>query len=326
MSFEKALCKFRSIDLSQMRKAGFLQDNHKALAEKMDRVHAKSGWVAVTACPLCQSKDKTTEFQSFGIDIVKCLVCDLRYSSQAPKNTNDVYSDKAYLPLAQKSYLSNSDYRSERFGKERLDIIRRYFPSLNGVRLLDVGCGTGWFLNLAKEAGLLAEGQELGEELGNWTAKQLDLRVWTGPLTSIDKNSKYDVITMFDVLEHVPSPVDLIESAKHLLNEDGILLIFTPNFDSLAIRIMGEKSNLVTPAEHLTYFTSRSVAALAEKTNLKVEELRSAGIDLGDLKSYFESENKKAYAAFCEEFYDLLQPLVDEAGAGNHLRFVLRAP
>jgi 2-polyprenyl-3-methyl-5-hydroxy-6-metoxy-1,4-benzoquinol methylase len=129
---------------------------------------------------------------------------------------------------------------------------------------------------------------------------------------------------MFDLIEHVENPIHLINECKRLLQSDGILVIFTPNFDSLAISIMREDSNLISPAEHLTYFNEKAVLTLAQKVQLELAYYSTNGIDLGDLKSFYESLDKKDLALACNTLFNYLQPLVDAAGAGNHLRFILK--
>ena len=133
-------------------------------------------------------------------------------------------------------------------------------------------------------------------------------------------------MTLFDVVEHVADPVGLVRECSRLLAPDGIILVFTPNFDSLAVHATREASSNIVPLEHVALFTERSAAALSERAGLALTGLRTAGIDMGDLKSYFELRGEPDMAAACERLYDLVQPAIDAAGAGNHLRFVLRRP
>ncbi len=324
MGYFDALKNFRSIDLKEIRPKGFLANIHQLWEKKSSKVAQKHGWRSVDACPVCGSSKRHVEFSKYNIDIVGCLDCSLRYASKIPRETEDIYSDEEYLPVAQQCYMQNVDYRKKRFGGERIEIIRQFTGEVKGKRLLDIGCGTGWFLDVAQEAGFGVCGQELGKELAKWTAKRLGVDVHSCPVSDIPLKQKFDVITMFDLIEHVTDPVQLVRDCKQLLTPSGIMLVFTPNFDSLAINVMKENSNLITPAEHLTYFTRKSVEKIAEQTDMELVWFKTCGIDLGDLKGFYEWKGDQALSDACERLYDLIQPVVDAAQSGNHLRFILR--
>ncbi len=83
---------------------------------------------------------------------------------------------------------------------------------------------------------------------------------------------------MFDLIEHVGDPVQLVLDCKKLLAPSGIMLIFTPNFDSLAIHGRREKSNLVSPAEHLTFLRGNPVRKLLRRRPWSWVGLRPAGL------------------------------------------------
>ena len=322
MGYNRCLVNFKSINLEEMRPAGFLADINRSGEDRQGCV--KYGWKEVEQCPVCASVQRLREFSKYGIGIFQCLDCTLRYSGKIPNLTEDVYSNAVYLPAAQKSYMENVSYRKERFGKERLELIRTHIGDLKGKKILDVGCGTGWFLETAKEQGMEIFGQELGKELREWTANRLGSDIFACGLEEIDLDFCFDVITMFDVLEHVPDPLELVRYSKRLLGEDGILLIFAPNFDSLSIYVMKEHSNLIAPAEHLTYFTKKSAEVLAQNTEMKITYFKTCGIDLGDLKSFYEYNACPELSMACQELYGSIQPLVDASGSGNHMRFILK--
>lgn len=312
------------MNLAEMRPKGFLSRINRMWQEKNEKIAKKHGWQNVPRCPACSSTRAHKEFTKYGVDIICCDDCTLRYSSKRPVNPEDIYSDGIYLPAMIENCMKNADYRKKRFGRERMALIRQHICPDGSKELLDVGCGVGWFLEVAKEEGFKVFGQELGKELAQWTGQRLGAKVFTKPLTEIAQEQQFDVITMFDLLEHVPDPYDFLLGAKKCLKPRGILLIFTPNFDSLAIQIEKEHSNLIIPAEHLTYFTKKAVEQLAKRIDLDLSYFATCGIDLGDLKSFFEWKEDPALASACERLYNDVQPVVDACGAGNHMRFILR--
>lgn len=207
MSNSKAKSIFLPMDLDEMRPQNFLAKLTQSAKEKHDKVAQKNGWREVHSCPVCDSVKRRLEFVKFEIEIFCCENCSLRYSGKIPIQTEDIYSDSIYLPKMIKSYEKNVDYRKQRFGRERITLIKSHIKSNNKVRLLDIGCGTGWFLEVAKEHGFEASGQELGKELAQWTSQKLGITIWDCSLDEIETQEPFDVITMFDLLEHVPDPL-----------------------------------------------------------------------------------------------------------------------
>ena len=322
MSYQESLSTFKTVDLDQMRKAGFLEEMLELHRKSFDKINQKSGFRERRQCPVCSSTSSTKEFSKFGMDIVRCNECSARFVTRIPADMDDICSDAEQLPLS--IYMERSSYRKERFGRERIKLILDYVNGNKPGRLLDIGCGTGWFLDVAKEYGFEVYGQELGKELAHWTAKQLGIEVFNQPVRGLPESMKFDVITMFDVLEHIPDPLELLLDCKDRLNNNGIIVIFAFNFDSLSIGVAREHSNLVCPTEHLTYFTEKSIRVLSERVGLELVYFKTCGIDLGDLKSYFEWKGRNDISLACKELYDIIQPVVDQAGAGNHLRSILK--
>jgi 2-polyprenyl-3-methyl-5-hydroxy-6-metoxy-1,4-benzoquinol methylase len=138
---------------------------------------------------------------------------------------------------------------------------------------------------------------------------------------------KFDVITLFDVLEHVPDPQSVLRAVKDHLHPGGIALLFCPNLDSVGLSILRERSSLVMPAEHLFYFTPKSLRRLIEQTPLEVAEFMTKGMDIPDIMSHFRDEKQSPeVAAFLAEQCRTLQAVIDSAGCANHMRFVVRKP
>lgn len=324
MGYKNAVDNFLSMDLAEMRPKGFLETILNRQLSNIKAVNDGSGWMAREECPVCNSDNKKYEFSKYEFQLYQCNECSTAFFDRIPLNTNDVYSSEHALKDAKIAYLYNKDYRKVRFAKERVQLLENELKSgIRGRNILDVGCGTGWFLEYAKEKGANCHGVELGKELAKFTSDNLDIPVWNCELQEIQTEKKFDIITMFDLIEHVTDPVELLESAKDLLNKGGIILIFTPQYDSVAIQTMKEKSNLVMPSEHLSYFTKDTIYYLADKIKMDVQYYVTKGIDVGDLKGYYEYIGESEKADSILKMYDLFQPTIDAAQSGNHLRAIL---
>lgn len=324
----KLIHDFLPINLREMRYPGFDKKRAQEIARCVDNVRKGKGTRKVEWCPLCGSPESNIVFSRFGINIRQCEACTVGYSEEFPIDINDVYSSADYLPIATSDYLENVKYRKERFGCERLSLIASCLgrePA--GMRLLDIGCGTGWFLECARDAGYEVAGQELGRELAAFTASRLGVEVWSDPVTELPADHPYDVVTMFDVLEHVANPKEVLAHIFTLLKQGGIALFFVPNFDSVALKILKSESTLCMPVEHLFYFTEASLRPVFEGLGFDVVDFATKGMDIADLYSYYRDVlGRSESARLLEELVDVLQPVIDAAECGNHMRFVVRKP
>jgi 2-polyprenyl-3-methyl-5-hydroxy-6-metoxy-1,4-benzoquinol methylase len=319
MSYAKAINEFLEIDIASMRPVDFISKMNHAKAEWVDRVKSKSGYRPQSTCLVCGShkRDLFVDLKN-GISVYQCKDCTLAYVDPFPVYAGDVY-EETYFNKSLVSYDSMREYRIKRFGMERIRLIQKYVQ--NG-KLLDIGCGVGWFLEGAKTAGFEIYGQEISKELAGFTSEKLGIPVFSEHLSDIKES--FDVITMFDLLEHVMDPLKLIEESKALLNPGGIIVVFTPNFDSLGIQQLKQDSSLVCPPAHLTYFTKQSVEKLASLTGMELVHLETKGMDIADIHAYFNHIGKTEAAAEMANLFDQLQSIVDQAGAANHMRFIYK--
>jgi SAM-dependent methyltransferase len=324
----KYLKDYVPINLREMRPPGFDKKREAEIGRCVANVRNGQGTRKIEACPFCGSADNAVLFSRFEMNILQCRTCGLGYSEEFPVDTNDVYSDRDYLPIAISDYQDNADYRKRRFGAERLSIIAEHLGrEPKGARLLDVGCGTGWFLECAKEAGFDVSGLELGRELAEFTSDRLGIEVWNKPLSEMPIGDPFDVITLFDVLEHVPDPKETLARIYGLLKPGGIALFFVPNLESLGFKILRGNSSLCMPVEHLFYFTESALRPVLEQAGFQTVYFSTRGMDIPDLYSYNRDVLERPdVALFLEEIVGALQPIIDGAGCGNHMRFVVRRP
>ena len=318
---------FISLDAEQLRYPGFVKTNRQHIEDGYYKVKNGKGWQSkIKYCPLCNCKDGEIILTRFDLNYIKCLECGGAYIEKFPVDTSDIYNDEDYARLAKEAYLDNSDYRKQRFGIERIELIKKYCnDSPSSLNLLDIGCGTGWFLEVAIENGFKVSGLELGKKLAELTAERLKINIFTDPLNKIDKNVKFDVITMFDVIEHVVNPVEVIESIHDHLNPGGIGLLYTPNLESLAIHYLKEYSGSVIPVHHMFIFSKNSLERIFRKAGFELVYFATKGSDVIDMYSHHSQLDKnKELSKFLLNNADLIQAIVDKADCGNHMRFVVK--
>ena len=147
-------------------------------------------------------------------------------------------------------------------------------------RLLDIGCGTGLFLALARDSGFDVEGIEISERLSKLAQSHYGVPVTCGEFSSITlREAVYDVITMWDLLEHVVDPVAVIRRCRALLRPGGRVVIFTIDSSSLfnAIGDLGYRLSgkswarpleLLYDARHNYYFTPETLDTVLARGGL----------------------------------------------------------
>jgi 2-polyprenyl-3-methyl-5-hydroxy-6-metoxy-1,4-benzoquinol methylase len=316
---------FLSIDIKSMRNSTFIKDNLDISRHHYLKVDSNNGFAKRDSCPVCSSTETTVFTEKEGISHFECSNCHCCYPEYIPNDVNDIYSDDEYVNEFNGIDSNREEYKKTRFGKERLNLIKSRIGTLQGKSIMDIGCGTGWFLDLCKENGMDCWGQELGTELAKQTSKRLNIEVISLPVNEIiTKDNSFDVIVMFDLIEHLTEPVDFVKHLKRLLKKDGIMLILTPNFDSFGIKKLRSNSSLVMPTDHLCIFSEKSVKILSDLVGMNLEYLAFSGIDIGDYLAYLEYSGKIIDDDLKQVLYDDIQPVLDQFSFSNHMRFILK--
>jgi len=149
------------------------------------------------------------------------------------------------------------------------------------IRLLDVGCSSGAFLNSAVEIGFCAEGVEPAPKAAA-TAQYSGLKVRQGLLHEAGyADEQFDAITLFEVIEHLQQPQELLRECRRILRPGGILLIGTGNAGSWSMSAMGaswEYLDIGKHGGHISFFNPGSIALLSQRTGFSVAEIQTRGV------------------------------------------------
>lgn len=231
------------------------------------------------SCFLCKKK-KVKHIRRVGnSDIFRCCSCGLIFSHPQPKpeELEKLYSDFSYCAwgLNGRKNLINKQIqkiREETF-VERLKEIQRY---LSAGKILDIGCGTGFFLSLAKKEGWVPFGIEVSQIAGKEATRNLGKNIFIGSWEDFYlPDNFFDVITLFDVLEHISNLDPFLEKLYRMLVPDGLLVITTPNTNSFTSRLMG-KHWLHYKLEHLYYFSPETLGRFLTDKGFSILEIAPA--------------------------------------------------
>lgn len=229
-------------------------------------------------CPVCGSKN-TIELYPSTVDLkklsftyvktpdsgktfrsVKCQICTHVFCNPLPKN---IY--KNYKDVVDMEYLNYTESISES-AKNILPLIEPYFKS---GKILDIGCATGEFLDKAREYGYEVEGLELS----HWSsaiAKKKNIKIYRNLLKTHSKKNpgKYDVITLFGVIEHFEYPSIELQHINKLLRPGGLIVIWTGDIDSFSSKLLG-RNWWYWQGQHIQYFTHKSLTLLTKNSGIK---------------------------------------------------------
>ena len=219
-------------------------------------------------CNLCRSDEFEAVQDIEPYKIVKCKSCGLLYLNPQPADQAII---EAYAP----------DYYSAGWGKDatenkfRLKEVERF---KKGAKLLDVGCGLGVFLQLAKQNGWQVSGTELSEFAAKHANEKLNIECFLGSLENLGlPPSSYDVITFWHVIEHMRHPLETLQRAHNLLTKKGMIFLATPNDNFCGMRNKEHRAivnrNLVEKERHLYFFTPRLLKKMMEKAGFEVVDI-----------------------------------------------------
>lgn len=242
-------------------------------------------------CNLCGSPDSEVLFTrgdlSLGLGglftVVQCSHCSLVYQNPQP-TLDELFT--IYYPAGYDQYITSVyetrgwlQRRDRSHGlHKRCRAVNDFHPTRG--RILDVGCSTGYFLHTISQYGWEIQGVEPGREAADYASTQLGVPVLNGTLfdARFDR-STFDVVTLWDVIEHVPDPAGNLREINRILKPGGLLVIATPQLDSLDARLFGRFWIGYELPRHLTIFSRQTLTEMAG----------GAGFDLLERRCFYGS-------------------------------------
>jgi len=224
------------------------------------------------SCSLCSNEETNPLLTKQGFSIVKCCHCGFVYVDPRVEN-------KELTSLYRHNYCKNKDYGYVGYEQEkrlRIKNFERWLKDAEGyisknapVYSLDVGCAAGYCLDLMNKKGWKAKGLELDEEMFI-SLQQNGYDISKSLLEDFNSENKFSVITLFDVIEHIPNIDTSFSKLNSLLTDDGVVIMVTPNYNSFQRKLLGKKWFQYKPIEHIQYFDRHSLKAFAERNGLQI--------------------------------------------------------
>lgn len=205
-----------------------------------------------------------------GRTVVECLDCGLRALNPMPTIEELItINEETVHPFFNAALEDEETYRA--YFARKLDDLQRDQPS---GRLLDVGCGAGFFLDAARARGYDVQGVDLSPVPVAYARETLGLEVALGSLYDYRAPSdSFDVVTIFQTIEHDPDPAALSSELFRILAPGGLLMVTTPAADGFVARVMGSRWFGYRNVEHVSFFTRRSLRHALEQAGFAIEFL-----------------------------------------------------
>lgn len=233
-------------------------------------------------CPACESKHYTRIYDKNGFNLVSCSDCETVFVNPRPtfKHLEDHYkSSKRIKHWNDKLFPASEDSRREYIFKPRAKRVGELVRSLRpkAKSLMDIGAGFGTFCEEISKLGIFdtVTAVEPSHDLAE-TCRRKGINVIEKLVEEIQPG-EVDVITNFELIEHLYWPKDFILNARQRLSTDGLLILTTPNVKGFDVLVLGKLSSTIGPPNHLNYFHTKSLSNLLERCGFEIVEALTPG-------------------------------------------------
>jgi len=229
-------------------------------------------YLETVSCPICKENLFKKLYPKTYRRIVKCASCNLVFTNPRLKKKylKDLYSEEYFnntdsSHFGYENYIADEEKIIKTFSKRMSEIEK--FSKKKG-NLLDIGCATGFFMKAAKNRKWNVEGVEISEFAAQHAIKKYHFKIHIDDFLLLKlPNNYYDVITLWDVVEHFYDPVAALKKINKILAPGGILVLSTPDVESFPAKLTKDKGvGYKLSDEHLTYFSVETMKKLLEST------------------------------------------------------------
>ncbi|MGA9348254.1 MAG: class I SAM-dependent methyltransferase [Anaerolineae bacterium] len=247
------------------------------------------------ACPACGDMGCQPSFEKYGFRYVVCARCGTLYANpRPPAALLQTYYAKGKAPKFwnERFFRSTANARREKIFVPRARRLRELMAEVPGARydtVVDVGAGFGIFLDVMREEGTFRQiiGIEPNPHLAE-TCRRKGFAVIEKAVEEVaEAEVQADVVTCFEVLEHVFDPLDFLQACRRILRPGGLLVFTTLTISGFDLQVLWERARGIHPPHHLNFISVDGFRQLLRRSDLELIRLLTPGeLDLDIVKNY----------------------------------------
>lgn len=291
---------------------------------KIAKKFAKYSDLKQKSCYVCGGKKAKKVCSFYGINYLKCLKCSHIFADRRPSQK-----------ILTKYYTYDIDYSSNAYANKKLLKLREelFIPKIKfikkfvkGEKWLDVGSADGASTAVIMKEGYNCTGIEISEHSRRFAKKFRGLDLYPNSLDKFVKENKikWDAISLFNVIEHITDPMNVLKISNELLKKNGIIVIEVPNYNSVSTYVQilaGVADRHLVPYSHIMMFTINSAKYALRKAGFKPLAMWMWGMDIIELLKWINKKEKKFLNSdlnriLCEKLNNL-QRVLDEGELGD---------
>ena len=298
----------------------FFRDSTSKWFDKKDSPIDK--FFHIRNCLLCNSETSSEIFKIDGFSYHECLKCNSIYTKPHLREyvLDDLYSDGTYQVYQDRLVKKGKEIRKSILEERKYSQIKKFMKKKSPI-LLDIGCGSGTFLDICKKNGFQVEGVDPSPSVKQTVLKDYNINVHQGDFNKIKFSENFDIITMWGVLEHMSDPILTMKNIKKILKKDGMLIFEVPSANCFVSKYLKKynfsPTRYIESGRHNIFFSIEAIREIAESLKLKVEYIETNGLDIQTiLMEEFDNHTTDKIMNIQDTLNDLL--------LGDHYRVFLR--
>ncbi len=256
-------------------------------------------------CIICGNQDM---IYLFGNLLLKCTSCgfitanlDIDY-----QRIENIYSENYFKGEEYEDYLRDKKIIQKNF-VNRMNYLEKVVPKSSRQHILEIGCGYGFFGELVRDVWRSNYlGIDICKEAIEYASTKLKLNVLNKDYEKIERDKiSFDTCIMFDVIEHLPNPDQVVKKLSQEILEGGYIVISTGDIGSALARIQGMKWRMIHPPSHLHYFNKQTIKMLLDSNGFELIDISYPAVKRSIKQVFFSLFilNRATYSKFNNEIF-----------------------